>query len=126
MLLVAVFLIAAASAVWGILRGNLPNLIASTIVALWCIPAVALSFREFLGMEDYIDGLYLDCGPAVERAEKIAPLLRAFFFNWLALPFVFSNFKYAKKHQGTLTAIRRELDLRYDREFNNDRFHSLQ
>ena len=126
MLLVAVFVIALAAGAWAVLRGNLPNLIVSILVAVWCIPAVVINFRQFLQMEDFIDGIYIDCGPAVERSEKIPPLLLAFFFNWIAFPFVFGNFKYAKKYQGTLDRIRRDQDLRYEREFNNDRFHSLQ
>ena len=91
MLLVAVFVIALAAGAWAVLRGNLPNLIVSILVAVWCIPAVVINFRQFLQMEDFIDGIYIDCGPAVERSEKIPPLLLAFFFNWIAFPFVFAS-----------------------------------
>ena len=105
------------------LSGDLPGTVAYAILLLWCLVGVFLDFRQFHRVEEYIDSVYLDCYPAIDRAEGKGPQVFAGFFGIVPLFSILKNHKSVTANRGTFYRIHREQSQKLDRTFHTDLQH---
>lgn len=110
---------------WSFLRGNLPALIVAACLLVLCVPALIVNLTQYGKVEEYIEGIYLDCSPALERAEDRKHALLSLFFNPMVFSVLIKNKAFIAAHQAALETLRKEQDQRYESTFRSDRLHNL-
>ena len=124
MILVVLVVVFLAAAGLSFLGGNVIPTILYGILALYTAVALLINILQFSRMEEFVEGIYLDCTPALERSEKNGYFLLGIFFSPLAATrfartkaFVFSN-------RQELFRIMQEQDRRFESTFRSDMLHS--
>ncbi len=126
MMLVAVVFFLLLAGTLAFLSGDLPATVFYALTVVLCLVGMGLDFRQYHKLEEYIDSVYLDCYPAVERAERKGPMVFAAFFGWIPLGWIVKNHKYITANRGTFYRIHREQDQRADKTFHSDFLHDWQ
>ncbi len=121
LLTVAFFLLIAG--VLAFLSGDLPGVVAYGILVVYCLVGLGLDFRQYRKLEEYIDAVYLDCYPAVDRAEGKGPIAFAAFFGWLPLVSMVKMHKFVTANRATYYRIHRQQDRQAEKTFNSDFLH---
>ncbi len=121
-LLTAAFFLLIAG-VLAFLEGDLPGVVAYVILILFCLLGMFLGFSQYRKTEDYIDAVYLDCYPAVDRAEGKGPMVLAAFFGWLPLIYIVKNHKFVTANRANFYRIHRQQDKQADKTFHSDFLH---
>lgn len=92
-------------------------------LSLYCVLATLINLIQHGRVEDCLNDLYLDCTPALERAEGRGLLILGIFFN----PSLTKRFKKTRKfvaeNQNALFKIVQEQDRRYESTFRNALLH---
>lgn len=114
-----------ACAAWSFLRADVIALVLYGVLLCLSIPCIWVNLVQFGKIEDYIDGIYVDCSPAIERADGRKDAVLGLVFNPFALKVFLKNREFIQQHRGALKEIIREQDLRYESTFNGDRFHHV-
>lgn len=87
------------------------------VYAVLYAPLAVINFLMIGKVNRYIDTLYTDCGPAVERCNSIGMIVFCYFFNTIAMIFFIINFVSVKSNKQTFADIKRNQDA-----YNSSRF----
>ena len=123
--LIVAELLLLAWAAWSFLRGNLPELIVSVCLLLLCIPGILVNLIQYGRVADEAEGIYLDCTPALERADDRKRALLSLFFNPPVFSVLSKSRSFVAEHRQALEELRKEQDRRYESTFRSDRLHTL-
>jgi len=122
-LIVAIVCLLAAAAL-NFLSGNMIPTVVYGALAIYGGAALLVNVVQFSRMEDSIEGIYIDCTPALERNDRNGFFLLGIFFNPLASARFAKTKAFVITHRNELIRIMREQDKRYESTFRSDHLHS--
>lgn len=124
MVLVILIVVFLATAALSFLGGELVATFIYGGIAIYFGMAILVNIVQFSRMEEYIEGIYIDCTPALERSEKNGYFVLGIFFNPYTSALFAKTKAFVLLHQQDLFRIMQEQDRRYESTFRSDRLHN--
>lgn len=124
MVFVVVTVVFLAVAAFSFLSGEMVATVLWGILALYSAVALLVNAIQFSRMEESIEGIYIDCTPAMERSERNGFFLLGIFFNPLTASRFLQTKAFIHSHHNELMNIIKEQDKRYESTFRSDHLHS--
>lgn len=112
-----------AGGVWSFLTVNKIALAIYIVLFVLCLIYVPVNLIQYVSIDEYVGGIYLDCGPAIQRSDSRRSALTALFFNPWAMRAFLKNRAFIDEHRAALDEVRRDQDQKYDSTFRNDLLH---
>lgn len=123
MVLVVLIVVFLAATALSFLSGEIVGTVVCGAITLYLGTAMLVNVLQFSRLEEFAEGLYIDCSSALERSEQNRYLFYGALFNPLAASRFAKTRKYILTNQENLLRIMQEQDRRYESTFRNDRFH---